>query len=134
MIGTLLLPTQKQDVGDLEPIQAVWLRIEDGNIVLQTDTDDVGIGTDVHQALEDMKLHSPGIVYLDTAEYLLADENAVDRIKELKGILKGSVRVCLWEGEGEVADAARYMQSHKSGVKLENWKQENLPEKLPKIY
>lgn len=133
MVGTLLLPTQKQDVADLEPIQAVWLRAENEMTILQTDTEDIGVGKTVAEALADMKHHSTGIVYLDTAEYLLVAENAVSRISELDGILNQSVRVCLWNGEGDIVEAARYMQSHKSGMKLGDWSQEKEIEKLPKI-
>ena len=121
MIGTLLLPNQKEDVGNLEPIQAVWLRKDELGVVLQTDTADIGYGEDVPQALADMKKHSAGVIYLDTAEFVVADEEAQVYIGELKEFLDGSVRVCLWDGEGELTDAARYMQSHKTGIKLEDW-------------
>ena len=121
MIGTLLLPNPKEDVGNLEPIQAVWLQKDELGVVLQTDTDDIGYGVDVYQALADMKLHSAGVIYLDTAEFVLAEEDAQAYIGELKGMLDGSVRICLWDGEGELVDAARYMQSHKTGMKLEDW-------------
>lgn len=133
MIGTLLLPTEKQDVANLEPIQAVWLRSENEKLILQTDTEDIGIGRTVAEALADMKLHSPGIVYLDTAEYLLVDENATTHIQELNGILRKSVHVSLWNGEGELVEAARYMQSHKSGMELGDWAQGTELEKIPKI-
>lgn len=133
MTGTLLLPTEKQDVANLEPIQAVWLRSENEKLILQTDTEDIGIGRTVAEALADMKLHSPGIVYLDTAEYLLVDENATTHIQELNGILRKSVHVSLWNGEGELVEAARYMQSHKSGMELGDWAQGTELEKIPKI-
>lgn len=133
MVGTLLLPTQKQDVADLEPIQAVWLRMENEMLVLQTDTEDIGIGQNAAEALADMKLHSPGIVYLDTAEYLLVSQNAMSRISELNGILNKSVRVSLWNGEGDLVEAARYMQSHKTGIELGDWSKEKELEKIPKI-
>lgn len=133
MIGTLLLPTEKQDVANLEPIQAVWLRSENEKLILQTDTEDIGIGRTVAEALADMKLHSPGIVYLDTAEYLLVDENATTHIQELNGILRKSVHVSLWNGEGELVEAARYMRSHKSGMELGDWAQGTELEKIPKI-
>lgn len=133
MTGTLLLPTEKQDVANLEPIQAVWLRSENEKLILQTDTEDIGIGRTVAEALADMKLHSPGIVYLDTAEYLLVDENATTHIQELNGMLRKSVHVSLWNGEGELVEAARYMQSHKSGMELGDWAQGTELEKIPKI-
>lgn len=129
--GLLMIPVEKEDIGVLEPIQAVWLSSENGNVVLQTDTGDKGSGGTVTEALQDMKLCSQGVVYLDTAQFLLVSADVVSRIPEIKTHLKGSVRVCLWDGEGTVADAARYMQAHKLGYRLSHWQVEvkipNLP-------
>ena len=121
IVGILTIPVEKEDIGALEPIQAVWLSSDNTTVKLQTDTEDQGAGQTVAEALEDMKLHSHGIVYLDTAQFLLVSENAVDRIPELKQYLKDSVRICLWTGEGTVSDAAKYMQAHKNGIRLDRW-------------
>lgn len=125
----LLIPVDRMDIRDLEPIQAVWMYLENGNIVLKTDTDDQGTGETVLQALNDMKHKSSGIVYLDTAQFLMVSETAQEHIGELVPFLKEKVKVSLWEG-GEIKDAAKYMQSHKIGVKLSRWNQKV---KLPKL-
>ena len=131
VIGVLVLPVRPTDVGELEPIQAVWLSSKNGTVTLETDTEDKGTGKTVAEALEDMKCSSPGIVYLDTAQFLLVSENAVERIPEIQLYLKDAVQICLWEGEASVADAAAYMQAHKIGVRLNRWhtnvKLPNLP-------
>lgn len=121
--GLLIAPIEPMDIGVLEPIQAVWLSSADGNVVLETDTEDKGTGKTVTEALQDMKRRSQGIVYLDTAQFLLVSEDAVGRIPEITAYLKDSVKACLWTGEGSVADAARYMQAHKMGVRLSRWKE-----------
>lgn len=127
----VLLPVRPTDVGELEPIQAVWLSIEDAAVTLETDTEDKGSGKTVQEALENMKRLSHGIVYLDTAQFLLVSEKALDKIPQIQPYLKGSVKLCLWEGEGSVADAAAYMQAHKTGVRLSRWQADvklpNLP-------
>lgn len=129
--GLLLAPVGQMDIGVLEPIQAVWLSSAEGKLILETDTEDKGAGKTVTEALQDMKQRSQGIVYLDTAQFLLVSEDMVSEIPEIKEYLKGSVKVCLWTGEGEIADAARYMQAHKIGVRLSRWTPEvklpNLP-------
>lgn len=131
LAGIFLIPQRPVNVGELEPIQAVWLCVDNDTITLQTDTEDKGSGVTVKEALEDMKLHSEGIVYLDTAQFLLVSENAVSRIEEIKPFLKGSVKVCLWDGTGEIAGTAKYMQAHKIGCRLSLWQPEvklpNLP-------
>lgn len=128
--GIFLIPVRPADVGELEPIQAVWVTVENETVILQTDTEDGGTGATVKEALEDMKLHSEGIVYLDTAQFLLVSENAIDRITEVEPFLKGSVKVCLWDGEGEITDAAKYMQAHKIGCRLSRWQ---IEVKLPNL-
>ena len=125
-----MIPIKQLDVGDLEPVQAVWLYLQGDEVVLQTDTKDVGIGESVKDALKDLEENCLGIIYLDTAEYLLVAEDAQTLIPELEQYLKGSVRVCSWDGKGSVEDAARYMDAHKIGCKLRKW---DAFVKLPKL-
>lgn len=117
LILVLFAPVNKQDIGDLEPIQAVWMYTENGKIALKTDTGDYGVGDTVQSAVQTMKQNSEGLVYLDTAQFLLVSKDAVEYIDEIMGMLKKSVKVCQWEGN-DVLAAARYMQSHKMGNKI----------------
>lgn len=124
ILGAMLaIPVERLDVGKLEPVQAVWMHKEADRIVLETDTEDQGIGRSVDEALADLEKRCLGIIYLDTAQYLLVSEDAVDQIEHLRRHLKGSVKVCLWKGRGQVKDGAKYMAAHESGCKLSEWKQ-----------
>ena len=124
LTAALMIPVHKADISDLEPIQIIQLYKEEDKLVLRTDTKDSGFGENVRQALMDMKKKSEGIVYLDTAEFLLVSDEARDYIAHIKPYLKGKVRVCLWEGAGDLTKAARYMKSHDTGIKLKNWNAE----------
>ena len=116
--AVLLIPVEKLDVGKLEPVQAVWIcRVED-EIILETDTEDKGRGMTVEAALADLEEHCLGIIYLDTAEFLLVSEDATDQIPMMRKHLKDSVEVCLWNGQGRVSDAAEYMASHENGLPI----------------
>ncbi len=117
IVLVFMAPVSKEDIGDLEPIQAIWLSIDDGDVVLKTDTEDFGTGGTVEAAIQTMKKNSEGVVYLDTAQFLLVSENAVEQIENILPHLKSSVKICLWEGN-DVASAARYMQSHNMGYKM----------------
>ena len=128
--GALMVPLKKIDISNLEPIQAVKMERREESILLQTDTGDVGVGANVQQALENLKQTSAGIVYLDTAEYLLVSQNAREYIGHLKPYLKDRVRICQWDGQGELTEVAKYMDAHKIGVKLRNWHNETI---LPKL-
>ncbi len=129
LAGVLFLPVDRMEIRDLEPIQAVFMYQEEEEVVLKTDTEDEGRGESVQKALEDMKTKSSGIVYLDTAQFLLVSENAEEHIAQIAPYLKGKVKIGQWEG-GELQEAARYMQAHKIGIKIRNWSG-NV--KLPKL-
>ncbi len=117
----LWIPVSRIDISDLEPIQAVWINKDNGNYVITTDTEDVGIGETVRQAVENMKYQSEKIIYLDTAQFLLVEDNCREAINEISEYLKGGAKVCVWNGEGELAKAARYMKTHRVGIKLKEY-------------
>ncbi len=133
LLGALLfVPLNRIEIADLEPIQAVWMYTENGNIVLETDTEDKGIGITVETALDDMKNKSSGIVYLDTAQYLLVSEPVVGEVSAIQPYIKQSVRLCKWGGQGSVKEAVKYADSHNLGLKMKNWNEAgNLPEIPP---
>ncbi len=133
LLCATVIPIDRIDIGDLEPIQAVWMYEEDGMICLKTDTEDLGSGETVQQALEEMKKNSEGIVYLDTAEYLLVSENMQNQISKIKPYLNRNVKIAQWIGESSIADAARYMKAHKIGVKLNKWNSNIKLPFVPKI-
>ncbi len=130
LISLLFVPLQRIEIANLEPIEAVWMSLENDNIVLLTDTDDKGSGITVEKALSDMKEKSPGIVYLDTAQFLFVSDSALKEISAIGSFVKGKIRLCKWDGEGDIKDAVKYADSHNMGVKLSKW---NDLGKLPEL-
>lgn len=122
MAAALLAPVERADVGKLRPIETVSVYRENDWVVLRTDTDDVGIGTTAIQALKNMKDSASGIIYLDTAEYLLIDKEAQDVAEELRDVLKGKVQLCLATKEIEPLDATKYLSAHGGLPQMRNWK------------
>lgn len=121
LLLALCIPVDRTDISNLEPIQAVWINKENGNYIITTDTEDVGTGESIQRAIAEMKSKSEKIIYLDTAQYLLVNENCTVVINEISNDLKGKVRVGIWNGEGELARAARYMQTRRIGIKLKKY-------------
>ena len=117
-----LSPIERVDVADLLPIEAVAIYIDEGNIVLETDTENIGRGADVTKALEDMKESTPAVVYLDTAEILIVSQEAKNRVDELRQYLKPSVGVSIGDARGQVRETAKYLDVHGKLVKLKHWK------------
>ena len=80
-----------------------------------------GEGETGAEALQDLEDTTPGVIYLDTAEYLLVTEAALDCVDTLRSSLSSSVRVSLWDGEGSVKTAAKYLGIRKDLPKLRDW-------------
>ena len=114
-------PVERMDVAKLLPIQAVAVYMDGDFVVLETDTENIGRGTDVAHALEDLKKNTPAVVYLDTAEFLLVSPGATDCVVELKHYLKPSVKVYVCDGAGRVKEKAKYVDIHGNFTKLRQW-------------
>lgn len=118
---SFLAPLERADVAMLEPIEAVALSKNNDQVTLMTDTGNQGSGKNAQEALSDLKMNTPGIVYLDTAKYLLVSETAVDEIEALRNDLKGTVRICLWNEGEDVQNAVEYLKIHDDFPLLRSW-------------
>ena len=121
LAAALLAPVERADVGKLRPIETVSVYKENGWVVLRTDTDDVGIGGTATQALQNMKDTASGIIYLDTAKYLLIEKGAEDAAEELRQMLKGNVKLCMASKEIAPADATKYLSAHRDLPAMRTW-------------
>jgi len=125
-IGILALvivaPVKTMDIGKLRPVQIVSVYKEDNWTVIETDTEDKGIGGTARQALQNMKDTSEGVIYLDTADFLLITKDTEDAAEELAAELKPSVRLCMATKIDDLQKAASYLQTHGELPKLKAWK------------
>ena len=124
LASLFLIPVERADVAKLLPIEAVAIYVSDGEVIIETDTEDEGRGGSASQALQDLKTNTPAVVYLDTAEFLLVSRNAIFYVDELRGELKPTVKVCVCDAEGRVKDAAKYLDVHGNLQELRDWKAE----------
>lgn len=116
-----LAPVKRLDVAKLEPVQTVAVDVDGGMVILETDTKNKGQGEDVVSAIADLEEKTPGVIYLDTAQYLLVTERAAAYVKELEKFLNPSVRVSLWDGQGSVENADRFLDVRNDLPKLKHW-------------
>lgn len=120
-----VVPLEPVDVAKLLPIETVAVYMEDGNVVMETDTQHKGRGENVADALENLKAVTPAVVYLDTACYLLISEDAMHCVDQLKQYLKPSVDVAICDDKDWVKDAAKYLSVHGGTVPLKQLKSDN---------
>ena len=122
LAALLAIPVEPLDVGKLHPVQVVFAYKEEDWVVIQTDTGDVGIGETALQALKNMEETTSGVIYLDTAEYLLVTRDADDAIAELRAVLKPKTQICYAEPEIDTKEAGEFLASHEGLPKLKEWK------------
>lgn len=120
--AVLLVPVERVDVAQLRPIEVISIYKEDGTVILETDTEDIGRGVDALAALEDMKQTSPAVIYLDTAEYLLISQDAAEEAEQLRESLKESVQICVAQQKVNLQQAAKYLPVHGELPELRHWK------------
>ena len=121
-------PVESSDIGKLRPVQVVSVYKENNWVVMETDTEDRGYGGTAEQALKNLKDTSKGIIYLDTAEYLLLTKDTINAAEELREVLKDNVRLCLAAKEIDLAAASQYLSVHGDLPKLKAWSEgEELP-------
>lgn len=121
LILSFLVPIKGTDVARLRPVETVMLYSQNGETVIRTDTNDFGIGEDSLAAFKNLKATTPGIIYLDTADFLLVSEDAVDEVEPLRKYLKKDVQLFQFTGEVDPAEASRYLSIHGNGPKLKSW-------------
>ncbi|MBR3978374.1 MAG: hypothetical protein IKJ94_01975 [Oscillospiraceae bacterium] len=123
ILGLLFLaPVKRLDVANLQPVQTVAIYTEPGFVVLETDTHNLGRGTSVTEAVANLEENTPGVIYLDTAEYLLVSKDAEAYVDALREYLSPSVKVSLWVAGNEVDIAAKFLAEEDNLPKLKNWK------------
>ena len=115
------VPVERLDVAKLEPVQTVAVSAADGMVVIETDTKNAGQGEDLPAAINDLEENTPGVIYLDTAQYLLLTEAAQDYAQELQAYLRSSVKVSLWDGKGSVENAAKFLGARSKLPTLGQW-------------
>lgn len=119
LAAMLFAPVDRLDVAKLEPVEAVAIYLEDGQVVLQTDGESIGIGNTAQEALADLKENTLAVVYLDTADYLLIGEGAEGAAQDLQQYLRESVQIGKYNG-GKVKEEAEYLDIHGNAAKTEN--------------
>ena len=118
LAAALMVPLRRTDVGKLQPVELVKLYKEEATLIIETDTGDLGRGDTVDVAFENLEETTSGIVFLDTADFLLVSKEAISEVGALKGHLKKSVRLCFAEANIDPVEAAAFLSVHRPQVRL----------------
>ena len=113
-------PFSGSDVAKLEPVEVLRLSREDGVVVLETDTQNEGRGTDVQNALVDMKRTASAEIFLDTADYLVIAPDCADLLAEVTDLLRPATQVCVQQGDFKLEEAAGFFAIHDPDCTLQD--------------
>lgn len=124
-----LLPFTGTDVGKLHPVEVLAVSVSDEQITVETDTGLEGTGKSLKAAIEDLKQTSAGKIFLETANYLLVNEDGISLLPELFALLRPACQVYISAGSGKMDKVSKYLESHPSDVTLLRYMQgmENIP-------
>lgn len=117
-VALTLIPSHATDVGELLPVELLYVDRKETGVRVETDTGETGYGENLMAALSDLKATAPGSVFLETADYLVVTREAADLLPQLRKILRPATRVCL--GVNADAGAAAYLSAHKPEVMLKD--------------
>lgn len=115
-----LMPFHRTDVAELKPVELICISRVEGQVRIETDTGDWGVGPTVETALEHLKATTAGDVFLETADHLLVRGGEEDLIEELAPHLRPACSLCKLEGTVSLEEAAAYLNAHKSEVSLQD--------------
>ena len=120
--AVLALPLERTDVADLRPVQTVVLYKSQEGYRIETDTEDVGIGKTVDEAYTDLIDTTPGVIYLDTADFFLVSEGEETAAEDMRKYLKSGVQICAVAGQGNWKEVSKYLSVQTELVPFRKWK------------
>ena len=102
----------------LKPVEVLYLYEDGGQLVLCTDTGEMGRGSDPQQAVENLKTTTPGSLFLDTADQLVLTEQTVWDMDAMWKFLRPATEVCVAADSIEPETVAPYLAAHSPGVTM----------------
>lgn len=118
LLLVLLGKNQQQDVARLKPVETLWVTEAEGIVLLWTDTGAQGVGRSLSEAVDNLHESSEGVLFLDTAEYVLLGPKCEDMCEALMDYLRPSCVVCLAVGETKMEAAGRFLRTHRPEMTL----------------
>ena len=120
LAALFFVPLERMDVAMLEPVQIIYICQDGERVRISTDTDAVGEGVDIADALRSLHQTTPGVVYLGTAEYLLFDRASETAIADARQLLPQNLTICLAESV-DYENLAKFLDTHGKLPRFRDW-------------
>lgn len=105
------LPHPARDIAKLEPVQLVYIYKEMDHLCIETDTDHRGAGRDILEAAADLRSKADGEIFLETAEFLLLEEDVIVTA-DFFTLLRPGAGVVYTGERPDLTAAAEYLSIH----------------------
>lgn len=108
-------------IEQLEPVEVLMVTVQDEEVCILTDTGAHGVGPDLDRAVENLHASASAAVFLETARYLLVDEEGQTLLEPLYPMLRPACRVCRIETDVDLAEAVGFLRAHPPETRLIDW-------------
>lgn len=117
-------PFGKMDIGRLSPVETVWMEQRGESVYLYTDAGEIGYGESVQEVLQNLKSGSPGIAFLETADYLILKAGNENLLEQLSEALRPSCMICTASQMPDLQNATAFLSAHEPNLTLRQWQVE----------
>lgn len=90
-------PVKRVNVASLEPVEALLLTQKGEDLTVTADTGYSGTGETISRAMEHLQENTPGLLYLDTLEYVALTPDTQGLLPGLQPFLKRRITVIYLE-------------------------------------
>lgn len=108
----LLLPQRGTDVGELLPVEVLLVEKEAEQYAITTDTGNSARGDSLKAAMDTLRNTAPGVIFLDTADYVLLTEETLSCMDALQGFVRPGTKVYIVEGEADPERLGAFLRAH----------------------
>lgn len=130
-LALLLLPQRGTEVGKLLPVETLLIEKQAGQYRVSTDTGHTARGDSLEKTVDTLRAEAPGILFLDTADYVLLTGEAEECTEKLPNYVRPGTRVYKLEGTVELSEIGPYLKTHGPDTPLYRLQKREL--RLPKL-
>lgn len=130
-LALLLLPQRGAEVGKLLPVETLLIEKQAGQYRVSADTGSAGRGDSLEKAVDALRAEAPGILFLDTADYVLLTGEAEDSMEKLQDYVRPGTRVYKLEGTAELSEIGPFLKTHGPDAPLYRLQKREM--QLPKL-
>ncbi len=107
----LLLPQRGTDVGELLPAEILLIEKDAGRYVITTDTGHSARGDSLETAMDALRDTAPGVIFLDTADYVLLTGETLDCLDVLPNFVRPGTKVYAAEGAADPEELGAFLRA-----------------------